>query len=102
MSIQYDGYFNIYQGTTVIDNLLNGDDARYMVGALRTLGVNVEEDNAMKRTIVEGCAGQFPVGKGFKEEVQLFLGNSGTAIRTLTAAVSAAGGNSRSFLAHFC
>ncbi|KAJ8632236.1 hypothetical protein MRB53_025572 [Persea americana] len=86
------------EGTTVIDNLLNSDDIRYMISALRILGLNVEEDNAIKRAIVEGCAGQFPVGKDSNEEVQLFLGNGGTATRTLTAAVAAAGGNSRYIL----
>ncbi|KAK9274038.1 hypothetical protein L1049_018852 [Liquidambar formosana] len=81
------------EGTTVVDNLLNSDDVHYMLGGLRTLGIHVEEDRAIKRAIVEGCGGQFPVGKEWKDEVHLFLGNSGTAMRTLTAAVAAAGGN---------
>lgn len=82
------------EGTTVVDNLLNSDDVHYMIGALRALGLNVEEDKSIKRAIVEGCAGQFPVGKESRDEVQLFLGNAGTAMRPLTAAVTAAGGNS--------
>ncbi|RWR80683.1 3-phosphoshikimate 1-carboxyvinyltransferase 2 [Cinnamomum micranthum f. kanehirae] len=86
------------EGTTVVDNLLNSDDVHYMIGALKTLGLNVEEDTAIKRAVVEGCAGLFPVGKDSKEEVQLFLGNAGTAMRPLTAAVTAAGGNSRYIL----
>ncbi|XP_010941045.1 3-phosphoshikimate 1-carboxyvinyltransferase 2 [Elaeis guineensis] len=81
------------EGTTVVDNLLNSDDVRYMLAALRTLGLTVEDDSAMKRAIVVGCGGQFPVGKTSKEEVQLFLGNAGTAMRPLTAAVTAAGGD---------
>lgn len=85
----------VIQGTTVVDNLLNSDDIHYMIGALRALGLNVEEDKSIKRAIVEGCAGQFPVGKESRDEVQLFLGNAGTAMRPLTAAVTAAGGNSR-------
>lgn len=80
-----------------MDNLLNSDDVHYMIGALKTLGLNVEEDTTIKRAIVEGCAGLFPVGKDSKEKVELFLGNAGTAMRPLTAAVTAAGGNSRSF-----
>lgn len=84
------------QGTTVVDNLLDSDDIHYMLGALKTLGLRVEEDRASKRATVEGCGGLFPVGKGSKDEVQLFLGNAGTAMRPLTAAVTAAGGNSRS------
>nr|XP_043623315.1 3-phosphoshikimate 1-carboxyvinyltransferase 2-like isoform X2 [Erigeron canadensis] len=64
-----------------------------MLGALRALGLNIEENAAIKRAIVEGCGGLFPVGKEAKDEIQLFLGNAGTAMRTLTAAVTAAGGN---------
>lgn len=74
---------------------MNSDDVHYMLGALRTLGLRVEEDGAIKRAIVEGCGGVFPVGREAKEEIQLFLGNAGTAMRPLTAAVTAAGGNSR-------
>ncbi|KAJ7950970.1 3-phosphoshikimate 1-carboxyvinyltransferase [Quillaja saponaria] len=82
------------EGTTVVDNLLNSDDVHYMLAALRTLGLHVEEDKTIKQAIVVGCAGQFPVGKESKDEVTLFLGNAGTAMRPLTAAVTAAGGNS--------
>ncbi|KAI3449115.1 hypothetical protein Pfo_005780 [Paulownia fortunei] len=82
------------EGTTVVDNLLNSEDIHYMLGALRTLGLNVEEDKSNQRAIVEGCGGLFPVPKEAKDEIQLFLGNAGTAMRPLTAAVTAAGGNS--------
>ncbi|XP_057500062.1 3-phosphoshikimate 1-carboxyvinyltransferase 2-like [Actinidia eriantha] len=82
------------EGRTVVDNLLNSDDVHYMLGALRTLGLHVEEDSAIKRAIVEGCGGLFPVGKESRDKIQLFLGNAGTAMRPLTAAVTAAGGNS--------
>lgn len=90
------------QGTTIVDNLLDSDDVHYMLGALRTLGLRVEEDRENKRAIVEGCGGQFPVGKESNDEVQLFLGNAGTAMRPLTAAVTAAGGNSRFVCFAFC
>ena len=86
----------IIQGTTVVDNLLDSDDIHYMLGALKTLGLRVEEDKVNKRAIVEGCGGHFPVGKESKDEVQLFLGNAGTAMRPLTAAVTVAGGDARS------
>jgi 3-phosphoshikimate 1-carboxyvinyltransferase len=76
----------------VVDNLLNSEDVHYMLGALRTLGLSVEADKAAKRAVVVGCGGKFPV-EDAKEEVQLFLGNAGTAMRPLTAAVTAAGGN---------
>jgi 3-phosphoshikimate 1-carboxyvinyltransferase len=80
------------QGTTVVDNLLNSEDVHYMLGALNTLGLSVEADKVAKRAVVVGCGGKFPV-EDAKEEVQLFLGNAGTAMRPLTAAVTAAGGN---------
>ena len=89
-------YMQLFQGRTVVDNLLNSDDVHYMLGALRTLGLHVEEDSEIKRAIVEGCGGLFPVGKESRDQIQLFLGNAGTAMRPLTAAVTAAGGNSRS------
>ncbi|EER87791.1 3-phosphoshikimate 1-carboxyvinyltransferase 2 [Sorghum bicolor] len=80
------------EGTTVVDNLLNSEDVHYMLGALNTLGLSVEADKVAKRAVVVGCGGKFPV-EDAKEEVQLFLGNAGTAMRPLTAAVTAAGGN---------
>uniref|UniRef100_A0A0E0DW91 3-phosphoshikimate 1-carboxyvinyltransferase n=1 Tax=Oryza meridionalis TaxID=40149 RepID=A0A0E0DW91_9ORYZ len=61
--------------------------------ALKALGLSVEADKVAKRAVVVGCGGKFPVEKDAKEEVQLFLGNAGTAMRPLTAAVTAAGGN---------
>ncbi|KAI4338810.1 hypothetical protein MLD38_023823 [Melastoma candidum] len=62
---------SLSEGTTLVDNLLNSDDVHYMLGALRTLGLNVEEDKALKQAVVEGCGGSFPVGKESKDEVQL-------------------------------
>ncbi|PIN11805.1 Pentafunctional AROM protein [Handroanthus impetiginosus] len=82
------------EGTTVVDNLLSSEDIHYMLGALRTLGLHVKEDKDKQRAIVGGCGGLFPVSKEAKDEIQLFLGNAGTAMRPLTAAVVAAGGNS--------
>ncbi|VFQ94623.1 unnamed protein product [Cuscuta campestris] len=83
------------QGTTVVENLLNSDDVRYMLGALRTLGLRVEEDGSIQQATVEGSGGLFPASNETKDEIQLFLGNAGTAMRPLTAAVVAAGGNAR-------
>ncbi|KAH6789553.1 RNA 3'-terminal phosphate cyclase/enolpyruvate transferase [Perilla frutescens var. frutescens] len=81
------------EGTTVVDNLLSSDDIHYMLGALRTLGLHVEEDKANQCAVVGGSGGLFPASKEAKDEIQLFLGNAGTAMRPLTAAVVAAGGN---------
>lgn len=81
------------EGTTVVDNLLSSDDIHHMLDALKKLGLHVQEDIAIKRAIVEGCGGLFPVAKEQAGEIELFLGNAGTAMRPLTAAVTAAGGN---------
>lgn len=80
------------EGTTIVDNLLNSDDVHYMIEALKTLGLEVEEECGEKQAIVKGCAGRFPVGKNRQKEIKLFLGNAGTAMRPLTAALTAAGG----------
>lgn len=57
-----------------------------MVGALTALGLSLEEDRANGVCIVTGSAGRFP-----SAAAELFLGNAGTAMRPLTAAVAAAG-----------
>jgi hypothetical protein len=64
----------------------DSDDIRFMCGALKDLGVQLDEDWANSRLTVHGCAGKFPVSGA-----QLSLGNAGTAMRPLTAAVAAAG-----------
>ena len=85
------------QGETVLDNLLDSDDVTFMIGALRALGVAVEQpEGSKKRVVVKGCAGRFPAGQAESAasgQVDLFLGNAGTAMRPLTAAVAVAGGN---------
>ncbi|CAI5514748.1 unnamed protein product [Closterium sp. Naga37s-1] len=89
------------KGETVVDNLLASDDVTYMLAALRSLGVPLVEMPEKRRVIVTGSAGVFPVGREGEGEgegegtevVDLFLGNAGTAMRPLTAAVAVAGGN---------
>lgn len=81
-----------------MDNLLDSEDIHYMIGALRALGLNVQDNKQTKQAVVEGCGGKFPVSSESNDEVKLFLGNAGTAMRPLTAAVVAAGGNARSVI----
>ncbi|KAL0896365.1 hypothetical protein Bca101_080326 [Brassica carinata] len=81
------------EGTTVVDNLLNSDDINYMLDALKKLGLNVERDSVNNRAVVEGCGGIFPASLDSESDIELYLGNAGTAMRPLTAAVTAAGGN---------
>jgi len=76
-------------GTTTLKNLLDADDTQVMRNALRQLGLSVI-DKENKVCVVEGCGGQFPV-----READLFMGNAGTAIRPLTAALAMQGGSYR-------
>ncbi len=76
------------EGATQLSGLLEADDTRVMIAALRTLGVGISLDG--ERARVSGCAGQFPV-----REAQLHLGNAGTAMRPLTAALAFCGGTYR-------
>jgi 3-phosphoshikimate 1-carboxyvinyltransferase len=77
------------QGTTEIRDLLDSDDTRVMLAALGKLGVGVTAlgGNAWR---VEGRDGAFPV-----KDADLFMGNAGTAIRPLTAALALSEGNYR-------
>jgi len=78
----------IAEGSTVITGLLDSDDTRVMLGALRQLGVQVSELDAGSVT-VQGVS-RFPVASA-----DLFMGNAGTAIRPLTAALALMGGDYR-------
>ena len=73
-------------GTTTIHDLLDSDDTRVMLVALRALGCGVEESGAIVR--ITGLGGQLP-----NPSAKLFLGNAGTAMRPLTAALAVLGGD---------
>ena len=76
-------------GKTTLRNLLDADDTQVMRHALRQLGLTVvDQENHV--CIVSGCGGRFPV-----QEADLFMGNAGTAIRPLTAALAMQGGRYR-------
>ena len=69
-------------GTTEVHNLLDSDDTRYMIAALQTLGVSLELSKDHTGCRVHGVGGPFPASNG-----ELYLGNSGTDVRLLCAAV---------------
>ncbi len=68
-------------GTTRIHDLLDSDDTRVMLDALRTLGCGIANDGGA--CIVTGLGGRLRV-----HEARLFLGNAGTAMRPLAAALA--------------
>lgn len=73
-------------GETELRDLLHSDDTARMLDALQALGVPVETlaDDVYR---VRGTAGNLPV-----RSASLFLGNAGTAFRSLTAMLALAGG----------
>ena len=72
-------------GETRVDNLLESDDIRYMLEALDTLKVPVDKHSSESVTVT-GQAG--PIDSPNKDDtVDLFLGNAGTAMRPLAAAL---------------
>jgi len=75
------------EGTTTIHDLLASDDTLVMLGALQQLGIQWEQVDA-RTHIVHGGGGQLP-----NHEADLFMGNAGTAIRPLTAALAVIGGD---------
>ncbi|MDP3230435.1 MAG: bifunctional 3-phosphoshikimate 1-carboxyvinyltransferase/cytidylate kinase [Acidovorax sp.] len=72
-------------GTTTVHDLLASDDTRVMLDALRQIGCTVNEaGSTVHITGLGGCTPQSPA--------KLFLGNAGTAMRPLTAALALLGG----------
>ncbi|WP_386689955.1 3-phosphoshikimate 1-carboxyvinyltransferase [Lonepinella sp. MS14437] len=77
------------KGTTKVTNLLDSDDVRYMLNALKQLGVNYHLSEDKSVCEVQGLGGAFQWQSG----LALFLGNAGTAMRPLTAALCLANPN---------
>lgn len=70
-------------GETKVRNLLDSDDIRHMLNALKALGVSFTLSEDKSECTVQGLGGAFPAHDG----LSLFLGNAGTAMRPLTAAL---------------
>lgn len=76
------------KGRTELSGLLDSDDIRAMKGALRALGVGIRESDDGRTVEIEGIG-----GRGFRTpDHALDLGNAGTAMRPLAAALCASRG----------
>ena len=71
------------KGTTKVANLLDSDDIRHMLNAFSSLGVKYQLSDDKTICEIEGLGGSFNIQDG----LSLFLGNAGTAMRPLTAAL---------------
>ena len=69
------------QGQTAVHDLLDSDDTRVMLDALAALGCGLRREGPVLH--VTGLGGRLGV-----TQAQLFLGNAGTAMRPLTAALA--------------
>ena len=73
-------------GQTTVRDLLDSDDTRVMLQALRQLGCGVAVDGTT--AVIDGLG-----GRARQPRAELFLGNAGTAMRPLTAALAVLGGD---------
>jgi 3-phosphoshikimate 1-carboxyvinyltransferase len=74
------------QGQTVVHDLLASDDTAVMLAALKQMGCSVEQTG--QTAVIGGLGGQLVNAQG-----KLFMGNAGTAMRPLTAALALLGGD---------
>jgi 3-phosphoshikimate 1-carboxyvinyltransferase len=74
------------QGRTTLHDVLDSDDTRVMLTALRALGCDIQQTG--NSVVIDGLGGQPKY-----REARLFMGNAGTAIRPLTAALALMGGS---------
>ena len=74
------------RGQTVVHDLLASDDTAVMLAALKQMGCSVEQ--AGQTAIIGGLGGKLVNAQG-----KLFMGNAGTAMRPLTAALALLGGD---------
>lgn len=78
------------RGTSELTGALDSEDTRVMIESLRKLGIGIEMSDERTRLTIRGCAGAPPCS-----EAELFVANSGTTIRFLTAMLAATGGEYR-------
>ncbi|OGT72662.1 MAG: 3-phosphoshikimate 1-carboxyvinyltransferase [Gammaproteobacteria bacterium RIFCSPLOWO2_02_FULL_57_10] len=78
----------VARGETRINNLLDSDDVRHMLNALKSLGVSYTLSADKTSCTVQGRNGPLHA----EDALELFLGNAGTAMRPLCAMLCAGRG----------
>ncbi len=74
------------QGSTTLHDLLDSDDTRVMLDALQMLGCRIRQTQTSVE--IDGLGGRLN-----NRKANLFMGNAGTVIRPLTAALALLGGD---------
>lgn len=83
----------VARGETTLEGILDCDDSRVMLAALRQIGIPLTVDWSACRAVVTGCGGVLPVHEHQSIDVQ----NSGTTMRFLAAMLAACGGRYEMF-----
>jgi 3-phosphoshikimate 1-carboxyvinyltransferase len=78
------------EGESVLTGALDSDDTRVMIAGLGQLGILVAVEEGGRTLRVAGCGGEIPA-----TNAELFVGNSGTTMRFLTALVALGHGEYR-------
>ncbi|HYO26276.1 MAG TPA: 3-phosphoshikimate 1-carboxyvinyltransferase, partial [Lacipirellulaceae bacterium] len=78
------------QGESVLTGGLDSEDTRVMIAALGALGIRVAAEERGRVLRVAGCGGSIPA-----KRAELFVANSGTTMRFLTALVALGHGEYR-------
>lgn len=77
-------------GTSILRGALASEDTQVMMESLSRLGISVTPADNGTTLTVHGCGGNIPV-----KQAELFIGNSGTTVRFLTAMLAACAGTYR-------
>jgi len=77
-------------GRSTLTGVLESTDTRVMIESLNRLGIAVTHDPQQQRCVIDGCGGEIPA-----DAAELWLENSGTSIRFLTALCSLGSGRYR-------
>ncbi|MBX6314289.1 MAG: 3-phosphoshikimate 1-carboxyvinyltransferase [Isosphaeraceae bacterium] len=78
------------EGRSHLTGALDSEDTRVMVDSLRRLGFAVEQDLSAATITIDGQGGRIPA-----QEADLYVANSGTSLRFLTALVATGQGTYR-------
>jgi len=80
------------KGTTTLNNLLDSDDVRRMLEALKELGISYTLSEDRTSCVIQGNGGCFNTRSSPINSLELFLGNAGTAMRPITAVLALSDG----------
>lgn len=74
-------------GEVTLDGVLFSEDSRVFLGALQSLGFELQIDERKKQVVLKGCCGEIP-----KKKAEIYVGSAGTAARFLTAMLGCSSG----------